>query len=224
MRAGKLFIIWLNKFTFSIKECRNMDTYHFRFNDNKKTAAILLWFFTALLTVSLTTLVLVLHSDPLFPIWLLLISFPLMLLAIYKLFKVATERQSLETISLSIDGFTSACFGFVLFSEIHSIQIPALQISLLGGRPYDYYKITDADVPNLLFSITISNGKTLNWILNEWGGFYNSEEDFSVFFNFLTALTDQLYQLHYAGKLHNSYLKILDEKGFWENPGPREAK
>lgn len=197
----------------------HMDTYRFRFNNSKKTATILLWFFTALLTISLTALVLVIHSDPLFPIWLLLISFPLMLLAIYKLFKVASERQSVETISLGKDGFTSSCFGSVLFSEISSIQVPAREISLLGGRPYDYYKQTDVDVPHLLFSITIGNCKTLSWILNEWGGLYNSKEDFSVFFNFLTALTNQLYQIHYSNEANGSYLKILDEKGFWENPG-----
>jgi hypothetical protein len=71
-------------------------------------------------------------------------------------------------------------------------------------------------MPYLEFSITTRNGKTLNWILNEWGGLYNSEEEFSIFFNFLTTLTNQLYQLYHANEPYNSYLKIIDEKGYWE--------
>jgi hypothetical protein len=195
----------------------NCCTYCFRFNNGKKTSAILFWFFTTLLTITLTAVVLVVHSDPLFPAWLLLISFPLMLMAIYRLFKAVSETHSTEIVSLSKEGFTSSCFGSVLFSEIRSIQIPAREISLLGGRQYDYYKQTDADIPNLVFSITIGDGKTLNWVLNEWGGLYNSKEDFSIFFDFLTALTDQLYQLYHTNEPYNSYLKILDEKGSWEH-------
>ena len=193
-----------------------MNTYRFRFNNNKKTSAILFWFFATLLAVSLTAIVLVVHSDPLFPAWLLLISLPLMLMAIYRLFNVASKRQSTEVVSLSKEGFVSSCFGSTLFSEIRSIQVPAKEIALLGGKQYDYYKQTDADYPHLVFTITLGNGKTLNWILCEWGGFYNSKEDFSIFFNFLTTLTDQLYQLYHANEPYNSYLKILDEKGSWE--------
>lgn len=196
-----------------------MNTYRFRFNNSKKTSTILFWFFTTLLTIPLTTVVLLAHSHPLFPAWLLLIFLPLMLVAIYRLFKAASERQSTEIVSLSKEGFTSLCFGSALFSEIRSIQIPAREIALLGGKQYDYYKQTDADFPNLVFSITIGNGKTLNWVLSEWGGLYNSKEDFSIFFNFLTALTDQLYQLYHANEPYNSYLKILDEKGSWETRG-----
>ena len=193
-----------------------MNTYRFRFNNSKRTSAILFWFFTTLLTIPLTTIVLLSHSDPLFPSWLLLISVPLMLVAIYRLFMVASKRQSTEIISLSKEGFTSSCFGAVLFSEIRSVQIPAREIALLGGKQYDYYQQTDADFPNLEFSVTIGNGKTLNWVLCEWGGLYNSKEDFSILFNFLTALTDQLYQLYHAHEPYNSYLKILDEKGSWK--------
>jgi len=193
-----------------------MNTYHFRFNNSKKTATILFWFFALLLTVSLTTIILLAHSHPLFPAWLLLISLPLMFMAIYRLFKVASQRQSTEIVSLSKEGFTSSCFGSALFSEIRSIQIPVREIALLGGKQYDYYKQTEADFPILVFSITIGDGKTLNWVLGEWGGLYNSKKDFSIFFNFLTALTDQLYQLYHANEPYNSYLKILDEKGSWE--------
>lgn len=193
-----------------------MDTYRFRFNNNKKTSTILFWFFATLLTVTLTGVVLVAHSDPLFPAWLLLISFPLMLMAIYKLFKAASERQSIEIVSLSKEGFTSSCFGSALFSEIRAIQIPAREIALLEAKLYDYYKKTDVDLPNLVFSITIRDGKTLNWVLGEWGSLYNSKEDFSIFFNFFTALTDQLYQLYHANEPYKRYLKILDENGFWE--------
>lgn len=193
-----------------------MDTYRFRFNNSKKTSTILFWFFTMLLTITLTIIVLLLYPHPLFPTWLLLISIPLMLVAIYRLFMVASKRQSTEIISLSKEGFTSSCFGAVLFSEIHSVRIPAREIALLGGKQYDYYKQTDADFPNLVCSITVGNGKTLNWVLNEWGGLYNSKEDFLIFFNFLTALTNQLYQLYHANEPYNSYLKILDEKGSWE--------
>lgn len=193
-----------------------MNTYRFRFNNSKKTSTILFWFFVTLLTIPLTTTILLTHSHPLFPAWLLLIFLPLMLVAIYKLFKVAPARRSTEIVSLSKEGFTSSCFGAVLFSEIHSIRIPVRQIGLLGGLQSDYYKKTDADIPYLEFSITTRDGKMLNWILNEWGGLYNSKEDFSIFFNFLTALTNQLYQLYHANEQYNSYLKILDEKGSWE--------
>jgi hypothetical protein len=196
-----------------------MNTYRFRFNNSKKTSTILFWFFTTLLTISLTAIILVTHSHPVFPTGILLISLPLMLVAIYRLFKAASERQSTDIVSLSEKGFTSFCFGCALFSEIRSIQIPAREIALLGGRAYDYYKQTDADFPNLIFSITIGDGKTLNWVLNEWGGLYNSKEDFSIFFEFLTVLTDQLYQLYHAKEPYNSYLKILDEKGSWERGG-----
>jgi hypothetical protein len=195
-----------------------MKTYRFHFNNSQKSSTILFWFFSTLLTVSLTVLTIVLpsHPNPLFPTWLLLISLPLMLIAIYRLFKVVSERKSTDIVSLSEEGFTSSCFGAVLFSEIRSIQIPAREIALLGGRQYDYYKQTDAGFPNLVFSVTVGNGKTLNWVLGEWDGLYNSKEDFSIFFNFLTALTDQLYQLYHANEPYNSYLKILDEKGSWE--------
>lgn len=196
-----------------------MNTYHFRFNNSKNTSTIVFWFFTALLTIPLTATVLLAHSHPLFPAWLLLISLPLMLMSIYRLFKAASERQSTEIVSLSKEGFTSSCFGSVLFSEIYSIRIPVKEIGLLGGIQRDYYKKTDADPPNLEFSITTRDGKMLNLILNEWGGLYNSKEDFSIFFNFLIALTDQLYQLYHANEPYNSYLKILDEKGSWEKRG-----
>ncbi|SIN64159.1 hypothetical protein [Chitinophaga niabensis] len=196
-----------------------MNSYRFRFNNSRKTSTILFWFFTTLLTVSLTTTVLLAHSHPLFPAWLLLISLPLMFMAIYRLFKVASERQSAEIVSLNKEGFTSSCFGSVLFSEIHAIRVPVREIGLLGGLQPDYYKKTDADIPYLEFSITTRDGKMLKWILNEWGGLYNSKEDFSIFFNFLTALTDQLYQLYHANEPHKSYLKILDEKGSWEKRG-----
>ncbi|WP_343303277.1 hypothetical protein AAHN97_17105 [Chitinophaga niabensis] len=193
-----------------------MNTYRFRFNNSRKTSTILFWFFTTLLTITLTTTVLLAHSHPLFPAWLLLISLPLMLMAIYRLFKATSERQSAEIVSLSKEGLTSSCFGSVLFSEIHSIRVPVRQIGLLGGLQHDYYKETDADTPYLEFSIITRDGKMLNWILNEWGGLYNTKEEFSIFFNFLTALTDQLYQLYHANEPYNSYLKILDEKGSWE--------
>lgn len=196
-----------------------MDTYHFRFNNSRKTLTILFWFFASLLTVSLTTIVLLPYTHPVFPAWLLLISFPLMFVAIYRLYKAASVRQSTEIISLSKDGFASFCFGSALFSEIRSIRIPAREIALLGGKQYEYYKQTDVDFPNLVFSITLDNGKTLNWVLCEWGGLYNSKEDFSIFFKFLSALTDKLYQFYHANESCNSYLKILDEKGCWEKPG-----
>ena len=196
-----------------------MNTYRFHFNNGKKNSTILFWFFTTLLTIALTAIVLLLHPDPLFPAWLLLISLPLMFMAIYRLFKVASKRRSGEIVSLSKEGFTSSCFGSVLFSEIHSIQVPVKQIGLLGGLQQDYYKNTDVDIPYLEFSITTRNGKMLNWRLNEWGGIYNSEEEFSIFFNFLTALTNQLYQLYHDNEPYNSYLKILDEKGSWEKRG-----
>lgn len=191
-----------------------MDTFSFRFDNGQKTSTILFWFFTTLLTIPTTAIILLIHPDPFFPTWLLLISLPLMLVAIYKLFKVASERQSTETVSLSKEGFTSSCFGTALFSDIRSIQIPAQQMDLLWGRQYN--KQTDVDYPSLVFSITISSGKTLNWILNEWGGLYNSEDDFSIFFNFLTALTDQLYLHYHTNEPYKHYLKILDEKGSWQ--------
>lgn len=193
-----------------------MNTYHFRFNNSKRTSAILFWFFATLLTVSLTAVILVAHSHPLFPAWLLPISLPLMLISIYRLFKATSQRQSEEIISLSKEGFTSACFGSALFSEIRSIQVPVREIAVLGGKQHNYNKQTDVDFPNLVFSIKISNNKTLNWVLSEWAGLYNSKEDFSIFFNFLTTLTDQLYQLYHAGEPYKSYLKILDEKGSWQ--------
>jgi len=196
-----------------------MNTYRFHFNNGKKDSTILFWFFTTLLTIVLTATVLLVHPDPLFPTWLLVISLPLMFLAIYKLVKVASERRSGEIVSLSKEGFTSSCFGSVLFSEIRSIQVPARQIELLGELQRDFYKNTDVDTPYLEFSITTQDGKTLNWILNEWGEIYNSQEEFSIFFNFLTALTNQLYQLYHTNEPYNSYLKILGEKGYWEKQG-----
>ncbi|MCL1664910.1 hypothetical protein M2T78_11650 [Elizabethkingia ursingii] len=196
-----------------------MNTYHFHFNNGKKTSTILFWFFATLLTVSLTGATIVLLPNPLFPAWLLLISFPLMLIAIYRLFKVAANRRSIDIISLSQKGFISSCFGEVLFSEIQSIQVPVREIGLLDGLQWDYYKKTDADPPNLKFSIVTRDGKILTFILNEWGGLYNSKEDFSVFFNFITVLADHLYQLHYPNESYKSYLKILDEEGFWRMPG-----
>ena len=196
-----------------------MNTYRFSFNNSKKSPAILFWFFATLLTVSLTAVILLVHADPLFPAWLLLISLPLMLLSIYKLFKGAFERKSTDIVSLTKEGFTSSCFGSALFSEVRSIQIPARDIAWLGGKDYDYYKQTEASFPNLVFSISIGDGRTLNWVLTEWDGLYNSKEDFSIFFNFLTALTDQLYQLYHVNESDNSYLKILDENGCWEKQG-----
>lgn len=195
-----------------------MNTYRFRFNNGKKISATLFWFFTTLLTVTLTsaTIVLLANPHPLFPAWLLLLYMPLTLMAIYNLFKVASKRRAAEIVSLNKDGFTSSRFGAVLFSEIQSIRIPVREIGLLGGLQLDYYKNRDADIPYLEFTLITRNGKTINWMLNEWGGLYNSKEDFTVFFNFITALTDELYQLYHVNEQHNRYLKILDEKGFWD--------
>lgn len=193
-----------------------MNTYRFGFNNSKKSATILVWFFTTLLTIVLTSIIFLGLSNPIFPAWLLLISLPLMFIAIYKLFKAASERKSTEIVSLRENGFTSSRFGSVLFSEIQSIRVPVREIGLLGGLKLDYYKKTDADIPYLEFSITTQDGRMLNWILNEWGGLYNSNEDFSIFFNFLTALTDELYQLYHADQPYSRHLKILDENGSWE--------
>ncbi|MCZ4244214.1 hypothetical protein [Pedobacter punctiformis] len=192
-----------------------MKIYRFRFNNSKKTLPILFWFFATLITISLT-IILFTVSDPLFPSWLLLISIPLMFIAIYKLFKTTSARKSTEVISLNEEGFKSSCFGSILFYEIHNIRVPIMEIGLLGGAQLDYYKKTDVDFPYLEFSITTKDGRILKWILNEWGGLYNSKEEFSIFYSFLEALTDQLHQRYHADEPYKSYLKILDEKGFWE--------
>ncbi|MCE3076184.1 hypothetical protein [Chryseobacterium gwangjuense] len=193
-----------------------MKTYQFRFNNSNKTSVILIWFFTTLLTITLTGTILVILSNPYFPTWLLLISFPLLFLAIYKLYKTTSERQSTDTVTLNKEGFISSCFGSVLFSDISVINIPARNISLLGGKNYDYYKQTDIDMPHLVISITTDDNKIFRWVLGEWDNLYNSKEDFSVVFDFLTTLTDQLYQYYHANEPTNSYLKILDENGLWE--------
>lgn len=189
-----------------------MNQYHFRFNSGKKSLTITLWFFATLLTITCTLLAV---FTPIIP-WLLPISIPLMGIAIYQLIKKSRERQSTETISLNDEGFTSTCFGTILFTEICTIQVSARDISLLGGVQYEHYLRTENNFPSAEFSISTQNGKTLNWILQEWGGLYNSKEDFSAFFHFLTALTDQLYQLYHSNELHSKYLKILDEEGRWE--------
>ncbi len=139
-----------------------------------------------------------------------------MLLSLNRLFKAASKKLSTEIITLDKDGFTSACFGSVLFSDITSIQIPAREISLLAGENYDYYKKTEVDPPHLIISITTENGKILSWVLNEWGGLYNSKEDFYTCFEFLTALTNQLFRQFYSDDSSKSYLQILDETGYWE--------
>jgi len=162
-----------------------MNTYRFRFNNSNKTSAILIWFFTTLLTITLTTSILLIPSEPCFPVWLLLITIPLMLIAIHRLYKVVSGRQSIEIITLSKEGFTSSCFGSVLFSNISSVKIPAREISLLGGEKYDYYKRTELNTLNLVISITTDDGKLLRWVLGEWGGLYNSKEDFRFYSNFL---------------------------------------
>ena len=190
-----------------------MNTYRFRFNNGQKTSTLLFWFFSLLLTVSLNLLFV---FTPILSIWFLFISLPSMLVAVYRFAKVFRERQGTEVISSIKEGFTSACFGSVLYSKIRSIQVPVKEISFLDGQQYDFYKRTDVDTPTLVFSIITEGGKKLNWILNEGGGLYNSEEDFSTFFNFLTALTDQLHQLYDSNEAVNTYLKILNEKGYWE--------
>lgn len=193
-----------------------MRTYQFRFNNSNKTASILIWFFTTLLTITLTCTILVIPSVVYFPTWLLLLSFPLLFLSIYKLFKTTSVRQSTDLITLNKEGFTSSCFGSVLYSNISAINIPVRSISLLGGKDYEYYKQTDVNIPHLVISITTNDGKIFRWVLGEWGSLYNSKEDFLVFFDFLTALTDQLYQYYQASETKNSYLKILNENGSWE--------
>lgn len=193
-----------------------MKSYQFRFNNRSKTSAILVWFFTVLLAITLTTTLFLVRPAHDLSSWLLLILFPFLLIAIYKLFKTASERQSTEIVTLNKDGFTSACFGSVLFSNISAINIPAREISLLGGENYDYYKKNDVDTPNIVISITTDRGDIFCWSLNEWGGFYNSKEDFSICFDFLTALTDQLVQCCQSDESPKSYLKILDENGIWK--------
>nr|WP_121272870.1 hypothetical protein [Pedobacter schmidteae] len=189
-----------------------MNQYHFRFNSGKKSLPIILWFFATLLAIACNLLA---AFTPIIP-WLLALSFPLMGIAIYQLIKKSRERQSTETISLHPEGFSSTCFGSILFTEISTIRLSVRDISLLGGLPYDYYLRTENNFPITEFFISTQNGKTLNWILQEWGGLYNSKEDFSAFFHFLTALTDQLYQLYHSNQAHGKYLKILDEEGRWE--------
>jgi len=193
-----------------------MKTYQFRFNNRNKTSAILLWFFTALVSITLSITILVTRSEPYFPSWLFLISFPFVLISLNMLFKASSKRLSTEIIRFDKNGLTSACFGPVLFSDISAIKIPAREISLLGGEKYDYYKKTELYTPNLVISITTANSKVVCWVLNEWGGVYNSKEDFNVCFEFLTALTDQMYQYFHADEPPKSYLKILDENGNWQ--------
>lgn len=193
-----------------------MKTYQFSYNNSNKTSTILIWFFTTMLALTLTGAILIMPKGQYFPRWSLLISIPLMVLAIYKLFKAASQRQSTEIITITKDGFISSSFGSVLFSDISYIKISVHEISLLGGKKYDYYKQSEADMPHPAFSITTENGKMLYWVLGEWGSLYNSEKDFSVFFDFLTTLTDHLYQYYHAGEPTNSYLKILDKNGFWK--------
>jgi hypothetical protein len=192
-----------------------MNTYHFRFNNGKNTTTTLFWFFAMLITITSTLCLLVFPSIILF-----LISIPSMLISIYQCIKWAGKQHSTETISLDKEGFTSVCSGSVLFSKIRSIRVPARQMGALGFKEYEYYlKQTDVDIVALVFSITMQNGETINWILDEPGGLYNSKEDFSVFFNFLISLTDHLYQLYHADEPHNTYLKILNEEGNWEKLG-----
>lgn len=193
-----------------------MKTYRFRFNNSNKTLPILIWFFTALLSITLTVSVLLIPSEPHDLSWFLLITIPLMVISIYRLYKLTLKRQSVEIITLNKDGFTSSCFGSVLFSDIISVKIPAREISWLGGVKYDDYKRTELNIPHLVISITTNDGKMLRWTLSEWESLYNSKEDFSVFFEFLTVLTDQLYQLYHDDKPASVYLKILDENGSWE--------
>lgn len=193
-----------------------MKTFQFRFNNSKNASSILIWFFTTLLTITITGTILVIPSVPYLPTWLLLICIPLLFFAIYKLFKTNNLRQSTDIITLYKEGFTSSCFGSVLFSNISAINIPAKSISLLGGKNYEYYKQTDADTPHLVISITTDEGKIFRWVLGEWGSFYNSKEDFSVFFDFLTELTDQLCQYYHVSGPTKSYLRILDEDGSWK--------
>lgn len=189
-----------------------MNQYHFRFNNGQKSSTIIFWLSATLLTIACTLFAVFIPISP----WLLLTSFPLLILAIYQLIKKSNERQSVETISLNNEGFNSSCFGAVLFAEICTIRVSARDISLLGGVQYEYYVRTEVNFPFARLSISTQNGKTLNWILSEWGGPYNSKEDFSAFFSFLTVLTDQLYQLHHADEAYNKYLKILDKEGYWE--------
>lgn len=193
-----------------------MKTYQFRFNNSSKTVSILIWFFTALLTITLTVSVLLMPSESYYLSWVLVIIIPLMVISIYRLYQLASKRQSIEIITLSKNGFTSSCFGSVLFSDINSVKIPAKEISLLGGEKYDYYKRTELNTPHLIISIKTNDGKMLRWVLGEWGGLYNSKEDFLVFFEFLTVLTDQLYLLYHDNEPTHRYLKILDENGFWK--------
>jgi len=139
-----------------------------------------------------------------------------MFISINRLFKTASKRLSPEIITLDKDRFTSACFGSALFSDITAIKIPAREISLLGGPKYEYYKKTEANTPNLVISITTNNGKIFSWVLNEFGGLYNSKQDFYVCFEFLTALTGQLFQYFHADEPPKKYLKILDDNGCWK--------
>lgn len=139
-----------------------------------------------------------------------------MVIAIYQTIKKSCDRQSTETILLNDEGFSSSCFGPVLFTDIYAIQVSARDISLLGGVQYEYYLRIENNFPFAEFAISTRNGKTLKWILQEWGGLYNSKEDFSSFFRFLTVLTDQLYQLHHNNEPCNKYLKILDKEGHWD--------
>jgi len=192
-----------------------MNQYHFRFNNGKKSSTIVFWLFATLLSITFALFTVFISISP----WLSLISFPLMVLAIYQLIKKSGERQATETISLNKEGFSSSFFGAVLFAEICTIRVSAKDISLLGGVQYEYYLRSEVNFPSAAFSISTQNGKTLNWILSEWGSLYNSKEDFSAFFSFLTVLTDQLYLLHHAGEAYSKYLKILDEEGYWEKQG-----
>jgi hypothetical protein len=194
---------------------QHMNQFHFRFNNGKKSSTLIFWFFVALLTVACTLFALFKPISP----WLLLISFPVMIIAIYQLIRKNGARQSTETISLNDEGFISSHFGPILFTEICTIQVSARDISLLGGVAYENYLRTENNFPSARFSISTQNGKTLYWILQEWGGLYNSKEDFSTFFRFLTIVTDQVYQLHHSNEPWSKYLKVLDEEGHWEKLG-----
>lgn len=87
-----------------------MKSYQFRFNNRSKTSAILVWFFTVLLAITLTTTLFLVRPAHDLSSWLLLILFPFLLIAIYRLFKTASERQSTEILTLNRDGIAKEKF------------------------------------------------------------------------------------------------------------------
>ncbi|CAI8798436.1 hypothetical protein [Chryseobacterium sp. IT-36CA2] len=188
-----------------------MNEYYFNYKSSGPDKPGVILYFTFIMSLSASLLLCVLANG-----LLAIFSFLIAIILFINLRKRMHHKiRQKEHIITSENDFSCIRSRKIAYRNIIHIHVPVEEIGALGSDIYERYKNSDIDLPYLNFTITMSSGEKIEWILNEWGGFYNSKKDFETFFIFLVEITTKIHQLYDTGHIESRYLKILDQNGDW---------